>query len=238
MNRTEARAPRIGVFGGTFDPIHRGHLRAARLVARRFALDRVLFIPSSIPPHKRAPDMAPAEARMAMVELAVRGLGRFVASSLEVAAGSTSYSVLTLARIRRRNPSAGLFFLLGVDAFLEIETWREWRRVLDQCRLIVMTRPGTDLNRAWGVLDESYRGLILEVGPGIRLSAATLEDRRIFLLPIAALPISSTEIRRRVREGRSIRGLVPRAVECYIIRRNLYQPPRRGKERRETDGPI
>lgn len=230
MNGPLRRKARIGVFGGTFDPIHRGHLRAAALAGRRFGLDRILFIPSAIPPHKRTPDMAPAKDRMAMVRLAVRNRPRFMASALEVDAGSKSYSVVTLERLHKTHPAAELFFLLGVDAFLEIETWRDWRRVLEQCRLVVMTRPGTDLERAWGVLDASYRNLLVSAGPGVRLTPPALASRRIFVFPIDALPVSSTEIRRRVRDGIAIRGLVPRAVECYIMRKKLYRPPLGGKE--------
>jgi nicotinate-nucleotide adenylyltransferase len=222
MTRPSGRARRIAVFGGTFDPIHNGHLRAATLVARRFALDRVLFVPSYIPPHKRRPKIAPANARLAMVELAVRGRRRFAASPLEVAARATSYSVLTLEKIGRQWPGARLFFLLGVDAFLEIETWREWKRLLDQCRLIVATRPGTPLRKARAVLGEPLARTMVEVGRSVRIDESFLEGHRIFILPIAALPISATEIRRRVRSGLSIRGLVPRAVERYIRQERLY----------------
>jgi nicotinate-nucleotide adenylyltransferase len=217
--------------GGTFDPIHNGHLRAATLAARRFGLNQVLFIPSFIPPHKQTPEMAAAKDRMAMVKLAVRGRRRFVASPVEVEARSTSYSVVTLENIRRRAPSARLFFLLGVDAFAEIETWREWRRVLDECRFIVLSRPGTALGRARSVLDEAYRRTIAEVGRGARLSEAFLDAHRIFLFSIEALPVSSTEVRRRVRAGLSIRGLVPRAVEGYILQKRLYRPRTGGKEK-------
>jgi len=230
MSAPAGRMPRVGLFGGTFDPVHNGHLRAAAAAARRFRLERVLFIPSAIPPHKRTAEMAEAEDRMAMVELAVRGRRRYVASPIEVEAGSTSYAVITLEKVRREEPGARLFFILGSDAFSEIETWREWRRVLDQCRFIVVTRPGTRLESARRTLDPSSGPAIAEVGPGVRLDEAFLEAHRIFLLPIDALPVSSTDIRRRVREGLSLKGLVPWAVECYIHRKNLYRPGSSGKE--------
>jgi nicotinate-nucleotide adenylyltransferase len=230
MTRGRARGPRIGLFGGTFDPIHNGHLRAAAVVARRFSLDQVRFIPSAIPPHKRTAEMAEAGHRMAMVELAVRGRRRFVASPVEVEAGSTSYSVVTLEKVRKEVPRAVLFFLLGADAFVEIETWREWRRVLEQCRFIVVTRPGTELSQAWKTLGEPYRRTIAGVGPGVRLSEDFLDAHRVFLFPFDALPVSSTEVRLRVRKGLSLWGLVPRPVECYIRREKLYQPDSFGKE--------
>lgn len=228
--RERDRGPRVGLFGGTFDPIHNGHLKAAAAVARRFSLDQVRFIPSAIPPHKRTAEMAEAGHRMAMVELAVGGRRRFLASPVEVEAGSTSYSVVTLEKIGREVPRALLFFLLGADAFVEIETWRDWRRVLEQCRFIVVTRPGTEWDRARETLGEPYRRTVAEVGPSVRLSEAFLGAHRVFLYSFAALPVSSTDVRRRVREGLSLRGLVPPAVECYIRREKLYQPKPFGKE--------
>ncbi|MBM3295037.1 MAG: nicotinate (nicotinamide) nucleotide adenylyltransferase [Candidatus Aminicenantes bacterium] len=230
MRERSGRAPRVGLFGGTFDPVHKGHLRAASAAVGRFGLERMHFIPSAIPPHKRATDMASAEDRMAMVELAVRGRRRFVPSPIEVRAGATSYSVVTLDEFRREAPGARHFFLLGVDAFCEIETWREWRRLLDLCRLIVVARPGAPLAAARRAVEPSLRSAFAEVGPSVRLGEAFLEAHRIFLFPIDALPVSSTEIRRRVRDGLPIRGLVPPAVECYIHRENLYRRPSSGKE--------
>ena len=220
------RPERIGIFGGTFNPVHSGHVRAAALVGKRFGLDRVQFVPSSIPPHKETAAVAPARDRMAMVERALRRHRRLVASPIEIEAGGTSYSIVTLDAIRRRHPGAAIFFLLGVDAFLEIKTWREWRRVLERCRFIVMTRPGRRLSAARGALDIGFRDAFFEVTPGTRLDEGVLTAHRIFLAPIAALDISSTDIRARVRAGRPIRGLVPASVAAYIAERGLYRSRR------------
>jgi nicotinate-nucleotide adenylyltransferase len=214
---------RIGIFGGTFDPIHRGHLRAAAAVRSRFKLDRVFFVPSNTPPHKRRPDMAPAADRLAMVKSAVRGRRGFEASAVEVRSPRTSYSIYTLTKIRKVFPGARLFFILGADAFLEIKTWREWRRVLDRCVFIVMTRPGSSLRAARKALESEYRGRMAAVRKTTDVDALIRAGRTILFSRIDALPVSSTEIRRRVREGRPIGGLVPNGVAARIRSGKLYQ---------------
>jgi nicotinate-nucleotide adenylyltransferase len=217
------RPERIGVFGGTFDPVHNGHLKAAADVGRRFGLGRILFVPSNIPPHKARRDMASARDRMAMVELALRGRPRFVASPLEIRAGGTSYSVRTLRRTRRLHPRARVFFIVGTDAFLEIETWKEWRTVLDESLVIVMTRPGVSLAKARRAPGAAYADRIRTVGRADRIREDLFSDFRIFLFPIEALDISATEIRARVRDGRPIGGLVPAGVGRYIREHRLYK---------------
>jgi nicotinate-nucleotide adenylyltransferase len=213
----------IGLFGGTFDPIHCGHLRAAAEVRRRARLDRVLFIPSYLPPHKKSGAIASAADRLRMVELACRWRKGFEASPVEVEAGEKSYSILTLRKIRALSPDARLFFILGVDAFLDIGTWREYQRVLQECFFIVMGRPGFELDRARDVLDGKLRDSIgpLVTGEG---AAGPLPPRtRIFLLPIRALDISSTAIRERARRGETLDELVPGAVDAYIREHKLYR---------------
>ncbi len=213
---------RMGLFGGTFDPIHLGHLRAAREVLERFALDRILFVPSFIPPHKERKGMAPARDRLRMVELACAGEPRFAASSIEVDAGERSYSIRTLERVRALYPGARVFFILGADAFLEIGTWREHERVLDESLFIVMTRPGACLEDAAGAVGAALRSRVRAIAEGETVDEALLGDHRIFLLPIRALDVSSTEVRRRVRAGETVAGLVPEAVGDYIRSHELY----------------
>jgi nicotinate-nucleotide adenylyltransferase len=214
---------RIGLLGGTFNPVHEGHLRAAEEVRLRFALSRVLFIPSYIPPHKQTTDMASPEDRFAMVELALRSHPQMVASSLEIEAREKSYSVITLNKLKALYADAWILFILGVDAFLEIETWKSYREVLEQCRFIVISRPGFDLAGAREVLPREYAEKIGECSGSGSVGEDLLARFRIFLAPIKALDISSTEIRRLVRAGRSIHGLVPDPVEEYIRNQNLYQ---------------
>jgi len=216
------RPARVGVFGGTFDPVHAGHIKAAEDVRRRFGLDRVLFVPANIPPHKARAGTAPARDRMAMVELALRGRRRLVPSALEVRAGGTSYSIRTLRRVKRLFPGARVFFIVGADAFLEIETWKDWRTLLDEGLFIVVTRPGASLRAARRAPGEAYAGRTRAVRRGERIAEDAFSPGRIFLLPIEALPVSATDIRARIRAGRSIAGLVPASVARYIRERDLY----------------
>ncbi|HSA95022.1 MAG TPA: nicotinate-nucleotide adenylyltransferase [Acidobacteriota bacterium] len=213
----------IGLFGGTFDPIHLGHLRAAAEVRRKAGLDRVLFVPSYLPPHKASGAVASAEDRLRMVELACRRRAGFEVSAIEVAAREKSYSILTLRKIRTQAPRARLFFVLGVDAFLDIGTWHQYRRVLGECLFIVTGRPGFDLDRARDVLGGSLRGVIADLPAGRRAGGRLPSAKRVFLLPIAALDVSSTNIRERVRRGLSIAGLVAPSVAAYIRDRKLYR---------------
>jgi nicotinate-nucleotide adenylyltransferase len=215
--------PRIGLQGGTFNPVHLGHLRAAGEARRRLALDRVLLIPSAQPPHKPSLDMAPAEHRLRMVKLACRGRAGLAASGLEIEAGGTSYSILTLENVRRRKPEAVFFFVLGIDAFLEIKTWRAYRDVLAQCHFVVTSRPGYDLARARRVLDGAPSYRFREVESGAAAAARLPRTPTIFLLRMDALDVSSTDVRSRARRGESLAGLVPGPVEKYIRRHRLYQ---------------
>ncbi|HYA48116.1 MAG TPA: nicotinate-nucleotide adenylyltransferase, partial [Burkholderiales bacterium] len=203
---------RIGLFGGTFNPIHLGHLKAAAEVRAAFGLGRVLFIPSYIPPHKTSPDIASAADRFRMVELACDGREGFVASALEVEARERSYSIVTLAKVKGLYPEAWTFFILGIDAFLEIGTWHEYDRVLDECLFIVTDRPGFDLESASGVLGGRLRDRTCRVTRGGPVDEALFSRFGVFLLPIQALDISATGIRRRVRRGERPDGLVPAPV--------------------------
>lgn len=214
---------RIGLLGGTFNPIHSGHLRAARLVQERFSLDRVLFIPSYIPPHKESSDIASPSDRLKMVELALRGFPQFAASSVEIEARGKSYSIFTLEKIKSLHPEAWIFFILGTDAFLEIETWRNYKRLLEESLFIVIHRPGYRLRDAQEVLGGKYREKIHKVSESEEIEDGLFSSFRIFLLAIDTLDISSTEIRRRIREGKSLKSLLPEKVEAYISENKLYQ---------------
>ncbi|MDH7511437.1 MAG: nicotinate-nucleotide adenylyltransferase [Clostridiales bacterium] len=214
---------RIGLLGGTFNPIHLGHLRAAEEIEEKFSLAAVLFIPSYIPPHKLTTEIAAPADRLAMVKLAVQGWPRFAASSIEIEARETSYSITTIDKVKRAYQDAWLFFIVGVDAFLEIETWKSYREVLEQCRFIVVSRPGYSLGQAKKVLPGEYRDKILDARGLGRVGQSSIRKNQIFLVDIQALDISSTEIRRRIRRGEPIKGLVPEAVEEYINNNRLYQ---------------
>jgi nicotinate-nucleotide adenylyltransferase len=214
---------RIGIFGGTFNPIHKGHVKAALEVQKRFLLDKVLMIPSSIPPHKGVPDIAPPSSRLQMVRLAVASYPQFVASSIEIEAEGKSYSIFTLERLKGQFPHAEMFFILGVDAFLEIDTWREYEKVLKQCHFIVISRPGYNLGRAKNLLGGKYKKRMIQVSDASDLSKAMQFPFKIFLLHIDALDIASKDIRKKVKIGKSIAGLVAEDVEKFIHENKLYQ---------------
>lgn len=215
---------RLGLLGGTFNPIHMGHIQAARLVKDLCQLDRILLIPSFIPPHKEGQDVAPALHRFRMVQLAIADEAGFEASTLEIDAQGTSYSIHTLDRLVENQPEAEMFFILGIDAFLEIATWKEYEKVLDRCSFIVISRPGYPLEEARSVLDGRLQDRMVDLGdggdPGATLSPG--EGPRIFLLEIDALDIASREIRRRLHTGASVADMAPESVREYIKEHGLY----------------
>jgi nicotinate-nucleotide adenylyltransferase len=190
--------------GGTFDPIHYGHLLAAEECRRELALDRVVFVPTGTPPHKRNQSVTSPEDRYAMTLLATAGVREFSVSRTEIDRGRTSHTVDTLKEfLKQKAPSPELFFITGLDALLSIGTWKDCMRLPLLCTLVTVTRPG-------------YSAQGLESLPA--------EIRRALkLIEIPQFAISSTEIRERVREGRSIRFLVPHLVENYIDCRGLYR---------------
>ncbi len=214
---------RTGLFGGTFNPIHLGHLRAAEIVQETFSLNQVLFIPSYIPPHKVTQEIASPQDRLMMVELALARNSCFKPCAIEVEAREKSYSILTLEKIKRIYRGSSIFFILGVDSFLEIKTWREYERVLAQCSFIVISRPGYELDRAQDILGGKYQGEMYEVPTDKPLEERLLQTYKILLLRIDALDVSSTEVRRRIKNGDSLEGFIPREVEGYIKERGLYR---------------
>jgi len=223
------RGRRIALFGGTFDPVHSGHIAVARAALRRFHLDRIYFIPCGRPPHKRGRQLAPFPHRYAMVALACAGHARFVASLAEAgkdfAGREIFYSVDTVRRFQKEMLGRGdhLYFLMGVDSLLQIKTWRTPETLLSLCDFIVATRPGfrsDALRRAVpaSVLPRAQK----ESAPH---SAGVLALRRttVFLLDGVSSPVSATNVRRRIQHGQTIRGLVPASVQEYITRQCLYQ---------------
>lgn len=213
---------RIGLFGGTFNPIHTGHIRAADSVKEKGRLDRILFIPSYIPPHKSSADVAEPSHRLRMVELALKDYPDLFVSSIEIEAGGKSYSVITIEKIKMLYPRARLFFILGIDAFLEIDTWKEYEKLIESCCFIVMSRPGNDLSEAKNVLRGKYRERMAEVKNHDVITEEMCARFSIFLVFIDALELSSTAIRHKIKRRESISGLVPEDVESYIEKHELY----------------
>ncbi len=213
----------IGLFGGTFDPIHSGHLAAARAACREFGLSEVHFVPSARPPHKTAREMAPFADRYAMVVLACAGYPALVASRLEADTRRRRpyYTLETIERARQQfGRGVKLYFLVGADSFEELPTWKDWKNLLEACDFIVVNRPGHSLKRLRRVIP---RKLLGRRGGSEEANRIALRRTVIYLLRGVQVPVSSTTIRRRAARGLSLRGMVPRVVEEYIRQRKLYR---------------
>jgi len=197
---------KIGILGGTFNPIHLGHLLTAQDALEQLGLERVIFIPSATPPHKVVDKLASGRDRLRMIRLAIHGQHRFDVDDLEIERGGKSYSVDTLTELRRRHPRAALYFIIGADSLRELHLWREVRRLVTLCTFVTVPRPGFEPKPV--------------VDP--RLDPATRRRLRQQVLRGHACAIASRDIRARVASRRSIRYLVPDAVREYIRRRRLY----------------
>ena len=213
---------RIGVFGGTFDPIHLAHLRCAEEVREALALAHVLFVPAASPPHKRGRVLTPARDRLAMVRLAIRGHRAFRASDIEIARRGPSYSIDTLRALRARATTPTRFTLLiGADAFLDLGTWRDYRSLFALADLAVMKRPTFRVRSLRATLPVAARGAFC-YSPD-RSFLIHESGNEIHFLNVTALDISASNIRQRVRRGQSVRFLTPRSVERYLCDHRLYQ---------------
>jgi len=211
---------RLGILGGTLDPVHVGHVETARAAGRVLGLDRTLLLPSRVPPHRPIQPAASPFHRFAMTALAVNGIDGLEASDAELTAPGTSYTADTLERFHAAGLTAAqIFFILGADAFAEIETWNRYPQVLDLANFAVVARPGYETAR----LIDSLPSLAPRV---VRSGAADRTGRsgtKIYLVSAATPDVSSTDIRRRLRTSMSIAGLVSERVEQHIRQHALYR---------------
>jgi nicotinate-nucleotide adenylyltransferase len=209
---------RIGILGGTFDPIHIGHLRAAIEVHEQLALDRLLLIPSARPPHREIPQVS-ADQRLAMLELAIEGIAGLQADDRELRRTSPSWSIDTLESLRSETgPEAQLLLLLGWDAFCGLPDWKRWDELLLHCHLLVLQRPDADLEPP-----EALRDLI--AARSGNPAALQGPGGQIGFFRQAPLAVSATRIRELLAEGRSVRFLLPDSVNHYIHAHGLYRAP-------------
>ena len=210
-----------GLFGGTYDPIHLGHLRCAEEVLEIFDLNRIIFVPASKPPHKIDAEITSFYHREQMITLAIEGNPVFSFSNVEKERKDTSYSVETVEYILKKYmENLELYFILGQDAFHAIQTWKDWQRLLLLCNFVVMTRPGYEDRGLEGILpaDFASRFTYDDTVKGFRGPTGHV----IFFRGVTFLDISSSDIRQRVRAGKSIKYLVPDAVRHYIAKNSLY----------------
>jgi nicotinate-nucleotide adenylyltransferase len=213
---------RWGLMGGTFDPIHMAHLRCAEEILENFGLDRIVFIPSATPPLKHGPGITPYEHRERMVRFAVEGNPAFAFSDVENRREGRSYTVDTIGYFRETfGKELEIFFIMGQDAFDDIQRWKSWRRLLTLCHFVIMTRPGWRKGALRKALprDEASRYSYDRKAHSYRGP----RGKDIFFTSVTPLDIESSDIRERVKAGRSIRYLVPETVREYIERHDLYK---------------
>jgi nicotinate-nucleotide adenylyltransferase len=191
---------RIGILGGTFDPIHLGHLVMAEQVREKLRLNQVIFIPSAHPPHKTERKLSPTRDRFQMTRLGVDGNSKFLVSDLELKRRGLSYTIDTLKQLKKLYPGQEIYFLTGSDVLDEIQTWREPEQIYVQAKVVIAIRPGFD-----------------------RFDPENRFAKKSIIVPIIGIDVSSSQIRAKVRKGESIRYLVPIKVEEYINRKKLYR---------------
>ncbi len=219
---------RIALYGGTFDPVHIGHMSVARALLNLFALDEILFIPAHVAPHKREQRVTPALYRFAMLALATQGEPQMRVSTIELDAPERPYTVETLARLKEEcGLNAQLFFVMGADSWTEIKTWREWERVLLATNHIVMARPGYELESSH-VTDEIRERIVDLRGARREEAARSVEEseaEKIYVTDAVQMDVSATMIRQLVRAGQSSEwpALVPQPVAEFIVKYRLYR---------------
>jgi nicotinate-nucleotide adenylyltransferase len=211
---------KLGILGGTFNPIHLGHLRIAEEVRDQLGLDQVLFIPAATPPHKPLAGDLPFADRLAMVRLAVADHPCFRVTDLENQRSGPSYSVDTIRELKKEFPNDELFFIIGSDSFLEIGLWHRYAEIFPQCHLAVVERPGGTIQDLTKALPPAVAG---EFSRGTTMSCLTHRSgTQIQYLPGIPLAISSSSIRELAAAGHSLRYLVPEPVIGYITTKRIY----------------
>lgn len=214
-------APRVGIYGGTFDPVHLGHLRCVEEAREILGLDRVLIVPAADPPHKQGRSISAARHRLAMLRSAVRGHPLFGVSTIEIGRPGASFTIDTLRQLRARRPDWDLTLLMGSDSFAEIATWKEHEALFDIADIGVFSRPPLSVRYGRAALPVAVRSQFRYASDRNTLINQT--GKRVSFLRVSSIDISATDIRGRVRRGRSIRYLVPASVERYIEREQLYR---------------
>jgi nicotinate-nucleotide adenylyltransferase len=211
MIKDKKQGQKIGIMGGTFNPIHNGHLVTAQEALSQFDLDRVIFIPTGNPPHKTGQEIADSEDRYIMTVIATSSNSNFFVSRIEIDRGKKSYTIDTVRQLRKKyGKGSSLYFITGADAILEILTWKNTDEIISLCKFIAATRPGYDMTRIEDLKKKLFSG-------------DESSYKKIYVMEIPALSISSTDIRNRVRSGRPIDYLVPEGVCNYILKHGLYK---------------
>jgi len=198
---------RLGLLGGTFDPVHFGHLLMAEQCREQLQLDQVWFLPAAIPPHKTEADITAGEHRAAMLELATAGIPEFAVNTMEFERTGPSYTVKTLQQLTDEDSSRELFFIIGADSLAELATWREPLRILELARVVAVNRGDQPLPERDRLPQRFHK----------------TDPQRLPYVTMPGIDLAATDIRHRVRQGKSIRFMTPRAVEMYIQEHKLYK---------------
>jgi len=212
---------RVGLFGGTFNPVHWGHLRAAEEIREMFYLKQVIFIPTNISPHKESQEIVPAEHRLKMLNLAINDNPCFFTSDVELRRPGKSYSIETIGHFKHTfGKELTLFFILGMDVFLEITSWKDYIELFNLCNFIVMSRPGYEVEELDQVIPAQVRSDFCYQND--KKMFINSSQHSIYFTEITPVDVSSRSIRTLVRDGRSIKHLLPETVESYLKEHKLY----------------
>ncbi len=219
---------RLGLLGGSFNPIHRCHLSIAHSAQQLLQLDRILFIPTGDPPHKQLGALATAQHRYRMVELAIQDMPGFALTDMEIRRPGKSYSIDTVRAIQQEyGPESTLFFIIGLDAFLDLPSWKDAETLLRSCRFVVFSRPSVSFRAVASIpLFHSIREetlIALDAAQQERADVVLAQGRTLTFLRLPPCDVSASEIRRRVQEGQPLVNLLPPPVESYILREGLYR---------------
>ncbi len=201
---------KLGIFGGTFDPVHYGHLILAETAREFCQLDEVRFLPAYSPPHKKNENITTGKTRTEMLELATAGYPEFLVDQRELNRQGTSYTVETLSEMKEQFPDAELFFLMGADSLIDLPTWREPQRIASLAKIVAVNRGNSS--------HENLQEIVNNLSEPVRAS--------VTILNMPQIGISASDLRLRISENRSIRFLTPRPVERYILEQGLYRTPR------------
>ncbi len=225
---------RIAIYGGTFDPIHDGHWQVAKAIMNSFAMDRLLFVPAFVPPHKRGQQISSPFHRLAMLSVATMSDPKMFVSAVEVEAPERPFTVQTLDRLKADYDDAQLFFVMGADSFRDVATWREHQRLLTEYDVIVATRPGHQIGDQGG--DQAGVGIAAHLSPQLQANLVDLSGGRlpseddfasphIYLTDYVEVGVSATDVREVAQQGKSVVNWVPPPVAAYIEKYKLYQKP-------------
>ncbi|MCI0661980.1 MAG: nicotinate-nucleotide adenylyltransferase [Acidobacteria bacterium] len=236
---------RIGIYGGTFDPIHNGHLKVAEAILNAFAMDLLLFVPAYVPPHKRRVEISSPFHRLAMLVLATARSRKMFVSSIELEAPSRPYTIDTLRQLQSHYENALLFFVMGTDSFKDVTSWRDYAVILSEYNCIVAVRPSSDDPKDDSPedsseechndshhddskdiadhLDEDLQARIVDLRGKKSLPKGTLKLPRIYLTDYVKVGVSATDVREKASRGEPIDDMVPKDVARYIVKYRLYQ---------------